>query len=110
MNRMTAEARNEISFVEKVYDMLDAAEREGFQDIVRWEADGSSFKVYKTKDFETKLQPAYFNQTKLRSFQRKVSKPDVDYSVLFHVDNLIASVVHMAVDIVRIFQYSRRTF
>jgi len=59
-------------FVERVYDMLEDAEREGFHETVRWVQDGKSFKVYNTCDFETKIQPQYFNQTKLRSFQRKV--------------------------------------
>jgi hypothetical protein len=59
-------------FVEKVYDMLETAEREGFDEIVRWEEDGKSLKVHKSEEFEKKIQPKYFNQTKLRSFQRKV--------------------------------------
>jgi HSF-type DNA-binding len=69
---MDKHTSGEPCFVEKVYDMLEAAEREGFEEIVRWGEDGKSFKVHKTGDFETKIQPIYFNQTRLRSFQRKV--------------------------------------
>lgn len=61
-----------MSFVERVYTMLEEASSKGFEDIVRWEEDGQSFKVYKGKEFEEFIQPVYLNQSKVRSFQRKV--------------------------------------
>lgn len=61
-----------LSFVERVYTMLGDAETENFEDIIRWEPNGESFKVHKKKAFEESIQPLYLNQTKLRSFQRKV--------------------------------------
>lgn len=63
-----------LSFAECVYTMLEDAATQGFEDIIRWEADGRSFKVYNIKDFEKYVQPIYLNQSKLRSFQRKVWK------------------------------------
>ena len=62
-----------MTFVERVFTMLEDAERENFDDIVRWEPGGKSFKVYQTKAFEEKIQPRYLNQSKIRSFQRKVN-------------------------------------
>ena len=61
-----------LSFAECVYAMLEDAETQGFEDIIRWESDGRSFKVYNVKEFEKHVQPLYLNQSKLRSFQRKV--------------------------------------
>ena len=61
-----------MSFAECVYTMLEDAAAQGFEDIIRWEADGRSFKVYNVNDFEKHVQPVYLNQSKLRSFQRKV--------------------------------------
>ena len=61
-----------LCFAECVYTMLEDAAVQGFEDIIRWEADGRSFKVYNINDFEKYVQPVYLNQSKLRSFQRKV--------------------------------------
>lgn len=61
-----------LSFAECVYTMLEDAATQGFEDIIRWEADGRSFKVYNVKEFEKHVQPVYLNQSKLRSFQRKL--------------------------------------
>lgn len=61
-----------MSFVERVYTMLEDAPTKGFDDIIRWESDGRSFKVHKVKEFEAKVQPIYLKQTRIRSFQRKV--------------------------------------
>lgn len=61
-----------MGFVERVYTMLEDAKAESFEDIVGWEPDGKSFKVHKTTEFEETIQPMYLNQSKLRSFQRKV--------------------------------------
>lgn len=63
-----------MNFVERVFTMLEETESKGFDHIVRWEPDGKSFKVYQTKAFEDHIQPCYLNQSKVRSFQRKVSK------------------------------------
>jgi hypothetical protein len=62
-----------MGFIERVYTMLEDAEREGFEDVVRWEADGRCFKVHNIKEFEDHIQPMYLHQSKLRSFQRKVN-------------------------------------
>jgi hypothetical protein len=64
-----------VRFVGRVYTMLEDATAKGFDDIIRWEPDGQSFKVHKVKEFEAKVQPTYLNQTRIRSFQRNVRTP-----------------------------------
>ena len=63
-----------MTFVERLYTMLQDATVKGFDDIVRWEADGLSFKVHKVKEFEEKVQPTYLRQTRIRSLQRHQGK------------------------------------
>ena len=106
---MGTESSTEVSFVGKVYDMLETAEREGFQDIVRWGEDGTSFKVHKTKEFEASVQPRYFNQTKLRSFQRKVSGTSKVGAALLRGALLNHFSLEIIVDCIRVFKHSRRT-
>ena len=62
-----------VSFPRKLHDLLNDAEREGFEDIVSWHADGKSFKVHKVVDFSRKIMLKYFNQTKYKSFQRQLN-------------------------------------
>lgn len=66
------EIANAGSFIDRLYLMLQRAEIEGFEDIVRWEPDGVGFKVHNAKVFEERIQPKYLKQTRLRSLQRKV--------------------------------------
>eukprot|EP00934_Nitzschia_sp_Nitz4_P003304 Nitzschia sp. Nitz4//scaffold118_size93875//35256//37041//NITZ4_004785-RA/size93875-augustus-gene-0.95-mRNA-1//-1//CDS//3329533715//3294//frame0 len=61
-----------MKFAERIYTMLEDAEHENFETVIRWEPDGKSFKVHDTRVFEEEIQPRYLNQTKLRSFQRKL--------------------------------------
>ena len=73
-NQQTASSGASIreTFPVKVYQMLQDAEREGFDSIVRWQPDGLSFGVYKKKEFVERVMPRYFKQTRYRSFQRQV--------------------------------------
>ena len=59
-------------FPRRLHEMLDGVEKDDKQNIVSWQPDGMSFKVHKTKEFETDIMPKYFNQNKFRSFQRQV--------------------------------------
>jgi hypothetical protein len=63
-------ARNENTFPWRLHIVLDAAEREGFTDIVSW-IDQSSFKVHDPEAFVDKIMPRFFQQTKYKSFQRQ---------------------------------------
>lgn len=57
----------------KVYDMLEDADKRGFDHIVSWDADGSGFMVHNKDLFTNQIIPLYFNQTKYKSFQRQLS-------------------------------------
>jgi hypothetical protein len=57
----------------KVYEMLEAAEQEGLEDIVSWNKEGTGFTVHNKDLFTKTIIPMYFNQTKYKSFQRQLS-------------------------------------
>jgi hypothetical protein len=61
------------TFPAKLHKMLDDAEENDFSDVVSWNNGGSSFKVHKPMEFSDTIMPAYFNQTKYKSFQRQVN-------------------------------------
>ena len=57
----------------KVYDMLEDAMDQGFDDIVSWHSSGNGFMVHNKDKFTKDIIPLYFNQTKYKSFQRQLS-------------------------------------
>jgi hypothetical protein len=57
----------------KVYEMLEAAEQQGLEDIVSWNKGGTGFTVHNKELFTKQIIPMYFNQTKYKSFQRQLS-------------------------------------
>ena len=59
------------TFPWKLHKMLELAGAEGFEGIVSWLPDGKSFKVYDAKSFVLKVLPAFFQQSKYKSFQRQ---------------------------------------
>jgi hypothetical protein len=60
-----------IPFPWKLHEVLDAAENEDFEDVISWLPDHHSFKVHNTDAFVHYVMPAYFHQTKYKSFQRQ---------------------------------------
>jgi len=59
-------------FIIQLLRLLDDAEKQNFEDVVGWQPDGCSLKVRNIREFENKLLPVYYCQTKIRSFQRQV--------------------------------------
>ena len=57
----------------KVYDMLEDAAEQGFDDVVSWNSSGNGFMVHNKDKFTKEIIPLYFNQTKYKSFQRQLS-------------------------------------
>ena len=55
---------NSVSFPRKLHTMLEAAETEGFDSIVSWLPDETSFKVHDTVRFANDFLPRFFNQSK----------------------------------------------
>jgi len=62
------------SFPRKLHEMLDAAEREGFQHIVSWLPGNLSFRVHDNKAFAAEIIPKYLSSmTKYKSFVRQLN-------------------------------------
>ena len=59
------------TFPLKLYDMLEEAEENNFENIVSWLPDGKSFKVHDEQAIVPLLK-SYFNQSKYRSFVRQL--------------------------------------
>ena len=60
-------------FPVKVYEMLENAEIQKFDNIVSWNEVGTGFMVHDKDHFTKDIVPQYFNLTKYKSFQRQVS-------------------------------------
>ena len=58
-------------FPVRLHNLLDDAERNGFDHVISWQPDGSSFKV-KEPDAMEDVLPKYFKLTKYRSFLRQL--------------------------------------
>mmetsp|Transcript_7471 Transcript_7471/g.15223 ORF Transcript_7471/g.15223 Transcript_7471/m.15223 type:complete len:458 (+) Transcript_7471:89-1462(+) len=61
-----------VSFPEKLYKLLNDAEKNGKTDIVSWINDGTAFQVHQPEKFETEILEKYFRHKKLSSFQRQL--------------------------------------
>jgi hypothetical protein len=67
------------SFPVKLFEMMQDAPKQGFEDVVSWQparpsnSVNSSFKVHSTDRFVNEVMPRYFKQTKFKSFQRQLN-------------------------------------
>jgi hypothetical protein len=57
------------SFNGRIHEMLENADKFGFQDIVSWQSHGRAFRIHKEAEFEEKIMPRYF-KAKMDSFRR----------------------------------------
>jgi hypothetical protein len=64
---------SEFVFPFQVYNLLEDAARLGFESIVSWVKDGAGFMVQDREEFTRRILPAYFNQTRFKSFQRQLN-------------------------------------
>lgn len=60
-------------FPEKLHQLLENVDKEGYADIISWQPHGRCFIMHKPKEFVKVLMPMYFRQTKLTSFQRQLN-------------------------------------
>jgi hypothetical protein len=61
-------------FPYKMYDLLEDAEKQGFEDIVSWTCSGTAFKIHNRRAFEKKIMPSYFpNMNSYKSFRRQLN-------------------------------------
>ena len=61
-----------IPFPIKLYEMLDRAETEGFDDVIHWEPNGRGFTIKDPFALENDVLPRFFRLTKYRSFLRQL--------------------------------------
>lgn len=62
------------SFPSRLYELLDDADKQGFDHIISWQHGGRSFKVHQPKYFALHIMQRYFAQTtKFKSFQRQMN-------------------------------------
>ena len=62
-----------LSFVHKLYYMLNDLEARGYDHIISWIGDGRAFKIHNPSLFEALIRHKYFRQSRLASFIRQVS-------------------------------------
>lgn len=60
-------------FPSVLHAMLERSDREGFDDIVSWQAHGRAFIVHSPTRFVNEVMPLFFRQTRFASFQRQLS-------------------------------------
>jgi hypothetical protein len=61
------------SFPEKLYRMLEEADREGKSNIVSFTPDGAALVIHRPAEFADEIVPRYFRHKKLSSFKRQLS-------------------------------------
>jgi HSF-type DNA-binding len=52
--------------------MLSQVAKNGAEDLVSWQPHGKAFRVHKPTEFAQTIMPAYFRQTRYKSFQRQL--------------------------------------
>jgi hypothetical protein len=62
-----------MAFPLRIRVMLDYVHDQGLEDIVSWTLTGKAFKVHKPEEFESRIMPIFFSQTKYKSFQRQLN-------------------------------------
>jgi HSF-type DNA-binding len=67
----TMSTNQKFPFPWKLHTLLEDAENEGYQDIVSWDASGTSFRVHKPIEFCASILGRYFRQSKYESFTRQ---------------------------------------
>jgi hypothetical protein len=60
---------NDGTYVLRIHEMLEDAEKMGNQSIVSWQPHGRAFRIHKEAEFESKIMPRYF-KAKIASFRR----------------------------------------
>ena len=75
-----------------LHEILEAAEEDGYADIISWQPHGRCFLVHSPERFVVEVMPRFFRQTRFSSFQRQLSlygflrltRKGPDYSAYYH--------------------------
>jgi hypothetical protein len=73
LSETTSSTAGTHAFPWRLHDMLGAAAREGFENIVSWQPCGLAFKVNDPLNFTEYILPRYFKTTMYKSFQRQLN-------------------------------------
>jgi hypothetical protein len=65
--------KNDVKFPFKLWDMLDEAEKQGWEHIICWLPEGDGFRVLDSDAFAKDVMPRYFTMRHFKSFQRQLS-------------------------------------
>jgi hypothetical protein len=71
--RVTLTTKNEIKFPFRLWDMLDEAEKEGWEHIICWLPEGDGFRILDANAFAKNVMTRYFTMRHFKSFQRQLS-------------------------------------
>ena len=61
------------AFPQALHKMLQAAEQNGFQNIVSWQPHGRAFRIHDKLEFVKRILSVYFRMSKFTSFQRQIN-------------------------------------
>lgn len=61
------------TFPRKLFALLENAETLGYSNIISWQPCGESFRVWDPERLEQEILPAYFKQSKFKSFLRQIN-------------------------------------
>ncbi|GKY94424.1 hypothetical protein MPSEU_000408300 [Mayamaea pseudoterrestris] len=62
-----------VTFPERLHQVLEQVERDGYAHIISWQPHGRCFLIHKPKEFAEHVMPKYFRVSKLTSFQRQLN-------------------------------------
>ena len=72
-NDEAQEGEMKILFPWTLHNLLEDAEKEGFDATISWRPSGMAFKVHNREEFMKEVLPRYFRQTKFKSFVRQLN-------------------------------------
>jgi hypothetical protein len=62
----------QLRFPFQLHEMLQDAQKKGFEDVIAWLPCGTAFKIHNQALFQKEILPAYFSMKKYKSFQRQL--------------------------------------
>lgn len=60
-------------FPSRLFTMLEESQNRGFEDVISWQSEGESFRVYKPDRFAAEIAGDFFALRKYKSFLRQLN-------------------------------------
>lgn len=70
---MCMDTQRKALFPYRLYELLESAEADGFEDIISWLPCGTAFKIYNIEAFKERIMWQHFRLKNYKSFQRNVN-------------------------------------